>query len=350
MVWMRVEWVTEVERLAEIERAWDQLAGPGNPFMSAAWLGAWRRGFAAELAPHVGLVWRGEELVAGLPLLWRDGRLEPMANDHSPSFAPLARDRAALEEVTAAALRACGGTLALPAVPGDHALLAAGRGRWRALTSPDIVSPVIDLGGTYAQWREATRKRWQAPLERLGRKMARDHSADLRLVERPAELEAALSAGFALEAAGWKGGAGTAILSARETATFYGSLAEAFHARGELRTSSITLDGRLAAFELALVCDGRLYKLKNAYDESLRRLAPGLVLHLKVIERCFELGLDACEILGDRADWKAKFATSERPYVRWTGYDRGGVQTGRYVTRRGRRAAGAAVSRLRVRG
>jgi CelD/BcsL family acetyltransferase involved in cellulose biosynthesis len=336
--------------LAEIERAWDELAGPGNPFMGTAWLGAWRRSFAPELALQVGLVWRGEELVAGLPLLRSGGRLVPMANDHSPSFAPLARDRAALEEVTAAALRAGGGRLVLPAVPGEHPLLASGQGRWRALTSPDLVSPVIDLEGTYEQWREATRKRWQAPLERLGRKMARDHAADLRLVERPDDLAAALGAGFALEAAGWKGSAGTAILSARETSTFYRSLAEVFHARGELRTSSITLDGRLAAFELALVCDGRLYKLKNAYDESRRRLAPGLVLHLKVIERCFELGLDACEILGDRAEWKAKFATSERPHVRWTGYDRGGVQTRRYATRRGRRAAGAVVSRLRVRG
>jgi len=347
---MTVEWVTEAGRLAEIERAWDELAGPGNPFMSAAWLDAWRRGFAPDLPLHVGLVWRGEDLLAGLPLVRSGRRHLAMANDHSPSFAPLACDLSALEEVTAAALRAAGGVLALPAVPGDHALLASGAGRWRALTSPDVVSPVIDLEGTYEQWRETTRGRWRAPLERLGRKMARDHVAEVRLVEAPEDMEAALSAGFALEAAGWKGSGGTAILSAPETSMFYRSLAETFHARGELRTSSITLDGRLAAFQLALLCDGRLYQLKSAYDESRRRLAPGLVLHLKVIERCFELGLDACEILGDRAEWKAKFATSERPHVVWTGYDRGGVQTARYVTRRGRRAAGAAVRRLRVRG
>jgi CelD/BcsL family acetyltransferase involved in cellulose biosynthesis len=235
-------------------------------------------------------------------------------------------------------------------VPGDHPLLAPGTGRWRALRTPDVVSPIVDLDGTYEDWREATRKRWQAPLERLGRKMARDHDAVFTLVEPPRDLAAALSAGFELEASGWKGEAGTAILSTPETATFYRSLAEAFDARGELRTSTITLDGRLVAFELALVCDGRLYKLKNAYDESLRRLAPGLVLHLRVIERCFALGLDACEILGDRADWKAKFANAERPHYVWTGYARGGIPTGRYVARRGRRAVGTAAGRLRARG
>jgi CelD/BcsL family acetyltransferase involved in cellulose biosynthesis len=347
---MTVEWVTEAGRLAEIAGDWDRLARPENPFMSTAWLEAWRRGFAPALPLSVCVVWRDGELVAGLPLVRSGTRLVAMANDHSPSFGPIARDRPALEEVVAEALLAAGGTLALPAVPGDHPLLDSGERRWRALTSPGIVSPIVDLGGTYEQWREATRRRWQAPLERLGRKMARDHAAKFNLVELPGDPVAALEAGFDLEAAGWKGRAGTAILCSRETTAFYRSVAAAFATRGELRLSSITLDGRLAAFDLALACGGRLYKLKNAYDESLRQLAPGLVLHLRMIERCFELELDACEILGDRAEWKAKFATSERAHVTWTGYARGGFDTGRYVARRGRRAAGATTRRLRPRG
>jgi CelD/BcsL family acetyltransferase involved in cellulose biosynthesis len=343
---MTVEWVTEEARLGEIASDWEDLAGPANPFMSAAWLEAWRRAFAPDLGLRVCLVWRSGQLVGGLPLVLSDRRLAAMANDHSPSFGPLARDAEALEEVIGAALDAAGGRLVLPSVPSDHALLESGKGRWRALTSPDIVSPIVDLAGTFEEWREATRGRWEAPIERLARKMARDHRAEFRIVDEPSDLEATLSAGFDLEASGWKGAAGSAILCSPATTTFYRSLAAAFQARGELRISTITLDDRLVAFELGLLCGRRHYKLKSTYDETLRRLAPGLVLHLRVIERCFELGLDACEILGDRADWKAKFATSERAHVAWTGYARG-LGTRRYVARRGRRTAVAAGRRLR---
>ena len=72
------------------------------------------------------------------------------------------------------------------------------------------------------------------------------------------------------------------------------------------------LDGHWAAFDLCLLYGDRLYLLKTGYDERFRRLAPGLVMRLSIVERCFELGIDAHELLGDEAEWKRKFATGER--------------------------------------
>ena len=134
--------------------------------------------------------------------------------------------------------------------------------------------------------------------------MRRDHEASVVLLEVPKDLEGELDRAFELEAAGWKGEAGTAIDSTKETALFYRSVASAYHRLGELRLSTIALDGELAAFDLCLLHSGRVWTLKTSYNESYPRLSPGNVLLLLEIERSFELGLEAVELLGGFEDYK----------------------------------------------
>jgi CelD/BcsL family acetyltransferase involved in cellulose biosynthesis len=334
----RIEWVGDEERLARLAPTWDALAGDGDPFMTHAWLAAWRAAFGAGSSARVCLVWRGEQLVAGLPLMQTPAGPRAMANGQTPSFRPLAADRPALEALIGAALAASGGVLELPMLRRDHPLITGRHRAWRSLYTAHTTSPIIDTVGTFASWRELTRPRWRTPIERLARKMRRDHDAELRLVAVPDDVEATITAGLALEAAGWKGRQGTAIASSPATDAFYRGVARRFHDRGQLRTSTIVLDGGLVAFALCLLHGNRLWQLKIAFDERHRGLAPGLVLHVEAVERCFELGLSAYELLGDRSEWKDKFATSERDYVRFTAYGRGPAPTGRYLARQGGRA------------
>jgi len=331
----RVEWVSDERRLAELAPAWDELAGAGDPFMTHAW----RDAFAPAGSARVCLVWRGRQLVGGLPLVQTPEGLRAMVNEQTPSFRPLGLDAAAMTALIGAGLTASGGVMALPMLPRDHPLVAHRQPAWRSLCSPHTTSPIIDCDGTFADWRELTRPRWRTPIERLARKMRREHDAQVRLVEAPEDLATTVEAFLALEAAGWKGREGTAIASSPATASFYRGVAEAFAARGELRSSSITLDGQLVAFAFCLLHDHRLWQLKIAFDEGHRGLAPGLVLHVEAVQRCYELGLRAYELLGDRSDWKDKFATSQREYVTWTGYARGLRPTGLYVARQAARAA-----------
>jgi CelD/BcsL family acetyltransferase involved in cellulose biosynthesis len=74
--------------------------------------------------------------------------------------------------------------------------------------------------------------------------------------------------------------------------------------------------------------------LKGGYDEAFRRYAPGLMLTLAEIERAQELGLEAVELLGDQADWKAKFANDERAHWLVHSYRRRPVPLARYAYRR----------------
>jgi Acetyltransferase (GNAT) domain len=313
-----VDWITDPAGLAELAEPWDALAGGApTPFALHAWFSCWWAAFGGGADLKVCTIWCSDELVAVLPLCVRDGRLEPLVNDHTPIFEPPARDPDALAAAADAVLGEHPGALTIEALPAGSEALAAleraglGRGR-RCLEEPGQVSPIVDTTVSTEEFRAASKPRWGAPLDRFRRKMERERAAQLRLVERPRDLDAELREGFEVEASGWKGESGTAILSSAETREFYISLAHAMAARDSLRLSGLYFDDQLVAFDYTLLHANRLWLLKTGFDEEHRRLAPGLVMRLGIVERCIELGLEAHELLGGDEDWKLKFSNSDR--------------------------------------
>ena len=327
---LRIEWIGEPEGFARLAADWDRmLPGDARPFDCHRWYTAWYQAFGKGTAMRVCLAWEGDRIQAAFPLVESNRRLlAGMGNVHSPVFRPVGRSPQAIRAVVEAALGKAPGNLQLPALPADDPALsllseasaAAGR---RHVLAAEHVSPIVSTEGTFEDWRASSKPRWGAPLERFRRKMARDHEAELSIVEPPADLDAELASGFAVEASGWKGENGTAIVSDERTLTFYREIARSFAERDQLRLSRIVLDGEWAAFDLCLLHGERLYLLKTGYDERFRRLAPGLVMRLSIVERCFELGLQAHELLGDESEWKRKFATEERSHVGFHAYRRG---------------------------
>jgi CelD/BcsL family acetyltransferase involved in cellulose biosynthesis len=338
----RIEWVTDARRFAALQAGWDALAARDPlPFSRHAWFDAYSRGFGAGRRLAVCVLWRGDEIGAVFPLWRRARRLEALANAfHTPVFRIPARDPEALEAVAAAALSAAdGGELSVEALAEGDAEAAAlarvaGARRRLVLVEPQHVSPIVETIGTFEDYRLRMKAHWRE-LERRRRKMHREHDVRHELVYDPQDVDGALARGLAVEASGWKGAAGTAIVSAPDTDAFYRAVAHGFHRSGDLRLSELWLDGRLVAFDLSLLHDGRLHLLKTGYDERVRALAPGLVLRRAVIERCFELGLEAHELLGDDMPWKRLFATGERRHVRLGVYGPRPVPLARYAHRRG---------------
>ncbi|MGH2714573.1 MAG: GNAT family N-acetyltransferase [Thermoleophilaceae bacterium] len=333
-----IEWVTADDRFEALAQEWNAVLGErSTPFDRHEWHAAWWRAFG-EGDLRICLAWRGDEVAGVLPLHTAAGGLASLANVHTPLFRPIAADAQALDAVLAAALADGRRGLELFALPtGESALAAAeshaARLGMRRLAEPIHVSPSVDTSGDFDTWRAAGKPRWGAPIERFRRKMARDHEAAFTIVEPPTDLDLQLDRGFAVEASGWKGANGTAILSAPDTAQFYREVARAFAARGELRLSAIELDGDLAAFDLTLLHRDRLYLLKTGFDERFRKLAPGLVMRLSIIERCFEAGIVEHDLLGDDSEWKRKFATTERAHIVFRAFARGPAGRCRHLYR-----------------
>ena len=318
---LRVEWVPGRAGIDELAERWDRLARrAAAPFLQSAWIASWWDAFGNGQGPDVCTVWDGEELHGVLPLQDTGRGLRGMANDHSPSFGPLAADAPTLRAlVDAAAAR--GVELVLPGLPVDDPSIPVVSDRYAlTLRGPGYASPAVELHDDFATFRARTKPSWGAPLERFRRKMGRDHVAEERLVERPTDLERELDECFRVEASGWKGDAGTAIVSHPSTWRFYRHVARRLAPLDQLRLNAVRLDGQLVAWDLCVLFGGRLHLLKTGYDERFRRYAPGLVMRLSVIERCYELGLASHELGGGDDPWKRKFATTYRQHTRLRAY------------------------------
>jgi CelD/BcsL family acetyltransferase involved in cellulose biosynthesis len=262
-----------------------------------------------------------------------------MANGETPVFRPFAKDAVALERLVEAVVEAAPSQLLLPALPAqDPAIVAleraaTSRGRWAAVEAQHT-SRIADTDGELAEYRRRINPEGWAAQERRRRKLDREHRPAFRCLEPPSDLEAQLQRYLEIEARGWKGRTGTAILCSPYMERFYGSIARSFHAAGSLRFSELALGGRPVAFELQLLHAGRVFALKRSYEEDFRRLGPGMVLQLAVIARCFELDIQAYEFLGWDEPYKRRFATSARNHSWVRLYRRRPMSGVRYVYRR----------------
>jgi CelD/BcsL family acetyltransferase involved in cellulose biosynthesis len=315
-----VEWSQERDGWSAVAREWDALAERQlSPFLKSDWLAPWCDSFLG-VPPVLCLVWRGQSLAAGAAFRSRRGALGNLANDHMPMASILSVDDAALTTLTSALMRRRLRTLRFDLLLADDPAVtairheAANAGKALVVRSRNA-SPTVETTMTTAEYRERTRPNWNTPLDRYRRKIVRDLGASFRLLEQPDDLEEVLRRGFDVEASGWKGREGTAVLSSKQTTDFYLSVARRFAARGAVRLSWIEAGDRMIAFDFCIEHDKRLFLIKTGFDEAFRAYAPGLLLRLAVIEACLEGDIRSHELLGGEDPWKAKFATLNRPRI-----------------------------------
>lgn len=97
-------------------------------------------------------------------------------------------------------------------------------------------------------------------------------------VRDPAEIGAALEAFLEMEAAGWKGNRGTALLSDPTDAAFARRLIADMGAIGQASVALLKLDGKPIAAQVLLYSARTAYTWKTSYDPALAKFSPGTLL------------------------------------------------------------------------
>jgi CelD/BcsL family acetyltransferase involved in cellulose biosynthesis len=98
------------------------------------------------------------------------------------------------------------------------------------------------------------------------------------------DVAAALKEFCVLEASGWKGLAGTAIVDDRRIRTFVERAVTALAAEGRARIDRLLLNGRPIAAAMTLQSGGTAWCWKIAYSEGVARYSPGVQLVLALTE------------------------------------------------------------------
>ena len=299
-----MKWVS----LESVEGAWEALADrvDADPWMRPGWFRAWSQAFAK--APVQCLVLSGDDGLRGLvPVLRRGAAVASPTNWHSPGFGVLAEDEEARRALLDALILESSSRLALRFVDETDAaaLLHSGRER-RGAERVIARSPYVDLR-LYAPSKNTRRN-----VRRARQRLEKRGTVTLEIVTGDGDLGRALEEGFAVEAAGWKGRAGSAIGSRTTTRGFYEDVARWAADRGVLRLFFLRVGGRAVAFEFALEDRGRLYDLKGGFDEAFADASPGVIITEALMQYAMQEGLSTVELLGDSEDWKLRWSTGER--------------------------------------
>lgn len=113
-------------------------------------------------------------------------------------------------------------------------------------------------------------------VRRQRRALERD-AGSVTVVDRAGDRDA-VETFLALEAAGWKGRAGTALACRPGDAAFFRELCANFSRLGRLELRSLEVPAGPVAMQVALRAGGGVFHLKVAYDERHRDHSPGVQL------------------------------------------------------------------------
>ncbi len=313
-----------------------------GPFLAPEWLSIYaaslcdthdtaRAGEFRLLVAH-----RAGRLVAALPLIAERRKLaglparvlRSLSDDHSQRFDllldPADADDAARALIAHLARARDWDAVELQSVLDEgaaaHALVAAAcaanfpDGEWRSMSSP-----YLPLPATVAALDKQQGSKFRGNMRRRAKKLEAEVGAlALERVDGSGidavQLDALLDEGFALEAAGWKGDAGTAIACDAHLLTRYRALAHAFAARGELACYFLRAGARRVAFHFALADGDTYYLFKPGFDPALASFGLGHLLVDAVARDLIARGVRELDFLGDDMPWKRDWTDKLRPH------------------------------------
>jgi len=199
-------------------------------------------------------------------------------------------DRAHLDETLHAMLDALAGDPRLPRIAALEAMVTdsptmdalqrvlAARGT-APCTLEEFRRPKLEAGidgKTYFEkaLSSSTRKKLRQHRRRLGEK----GTLTSAVIAEPEQVRTALEDFMRIEASGWKGRQGTALLCDAQNAAFIRKSMLAMAERGRASVHALYLDGKPISMQLVVRAGAAAYTWKTAYDESYQDFSPGMLL------------------------------------------------------------------------
>jgi CelD/BcsL family acetyltransferase involved in cellulose biosynthesis len=307
---MKVDVVADRNTFDRLHGEWDRLVSTGpspNLCLTHEWLAAWWEAFDRREGRVALFVAReGEQAVAAVPLQRHRVRvagipvrgLEFAANLHTFRLDFVFPGEREIESLVAALLDCALHRGARPDVlffkdlPSGSPTVAAlerfaERRGFRVGRENERLSSYVVADGDWEAYFRGLSKGFRSSLRRI-RKRAREAGVTFERVGDDPRATGLLDEGLALEAAGWKGRGGTAILASPEETSFYRGLARRLEGTGRLEQYAMRLGNRLIGWQLSVIHAGACYALKTAYAEDQASLSPGFAVQMVMMEHLFQ--------------------------------------------------------------
>jgi CelD/BcsL family acetyltransferase involved in cellulose biosynthesis len=110
------------------------------------------------------------------------------------------------------------------------------------------------------------------------RRLAERGSLSSVIASEPAAVRSAIEEFLTLEASGWKGRQGTALLCDRRDAAFMRAAVVALAELGNASIHALYLDRQPVSMQIIVRCGATAFTWKTAYDEQFQDVSPGMLL------------------------------------------------------------------------
>ena len=170
-------------------------------------------------------------------------------------------------------------------------------------------APFVDCTGSWDEYwksRGKSRTEWA----RRERRLMEDTSTRFVCLTAWDEIAPQFHALLEIEASGWKGQEGSAIIQSAPTLAFYTASAQAWAKVGALKLFVLYLQDTPIAFEMNVQTGDRLNCVKHGYLVQHAKQGPGQVLRIQVLKWAFaQPDIKCFDMFGPATDAKMKWAT-----------------------------------------
>lgn len=156
-----------------------------------------------------------------------------------------------------------------------------------------------------AYYEAAVRQKKRKELRRLRNRLAELGTLSVRALANPLALDEYCDAFLALEKAGWKGEAGSALACDWASELFFRDAVRGAFEAGRLQFLRLDLDGKAIAMLVNFLTPPGSFSFKTVFDESHARFSPGVLIQLENLK-----------ILNDPAiGWMDSCAAEDHPMI-----------------------------------
>lgn len=331
---LSVELVEDDDTFLRMGPVWNRLVDEAkidHPFLRHEWVRTWWECFKPSGRLHILIVKEGTDPIAIAPLMFDQGRvygcpvrrLRGIANVYTERF-DLILTRRAKEACRViwkflAAQADSWDMLELRQIP--EGARAAEYLRFWAFEDKFLLGqwhssdgPYIPINKTWEAYTKTLSKKHLSNMRGRAKGLHRIGDVRHEIVTGGEELNSRLNEAFLLEAAAWKGKAGTAIMNEPDRLAFYRTLLTRAAEGGWLQLHFLTIEGKRIAVQFALLVHKKLYVLKSGYDPHYAPFAPSLLLCELMLRDAWKRQLVEVDFLGDAERWKLEWASHTRSH------------------------------------
>jgi CelD/BcsL family acetyltransferase involved in cellulose biosynthesis len=294
--------------------------------MLHAWLSLWLKIEGKGTRPAVQVAFRGDRLVAALPLVVQRrfgvkvGEL--MGGSSSPLGDLLMADGEPDATGQALLARARDGEqqfVDIFGLPGESRLSALLPASELQLIRR-VDAPVLDLSQGWANvYNAKTSSKTRNLHRRRRRQLSELGDLEVSVARTADELDRAITDCFRLHERRWAGRPDGSNFGTPDGQIFHRGAIQALAESDLPRIVMLRLDGRAIAFHYYLAFCDRMYVHRLAFDPDLGRYSPGLVNTLDAIEAAADEGLTFVEYLGGAERYKADLSDGRDPLYQGIG-------------------------------